>query len=82
MEAFEFRSDIQDGTISVPPEIRQQLAGENIRVILLNEPLPTDAGSPDLECEGRNFISWLMEHPVKFDGPPLKREEIYEERLR
>jgi len=67
MIAIEFQTDIKDGTIEIPLQYRDQLAG-SVRVIIL---------SPLMQRSSK-IIHRLLEHPLEDDAfTPLKRDEIH-----
>ncbi len=69
MQAVEFRTSVENGTIQIPKEFRNRIRGQ-VRVILLTD----EAKETRL-----NMIDQLLEHPLKIDDfVPLRRNEIYE----
>lgn len=71
MQAVEFQVRVKDGIIEVPELYRNELDGHFIRVIVMK---PTQKAAAGMVAE-------LMKNPVKFEGHPLKREEIYDRSL-
>lgn len=70
MSAIEFQTNIEDGSITLPEEYRNQLKG-SVRVILLTEE----------STEEFDMIEYLLTNPLRIEGfKPLTREEIYEQR--
>jgi hypothetical protein len=68
MQAVEFQATIKNGTIEIPTEFRDRLAG-NVRVILLTEDRPRT---------GANLIDRLLAQPMQVPGfRPLAREEVH-----
>ncbi|MEQ1924383.1 MAG: hypothetical protein ABL952_17945 [Pyrinomonadaceae bacterium] len=71
-----FHSEIRNGAIIVPEDLRSEL-GDNVAV---DVEVTSENGREGELVE--NYIDYLMKNPIRFDGPPVTREEIYEERLR
>jgi len=70
MSAIEFQTKVNDGSITIPEEYRNQLKG-NVRVILMTEE----------STEDFDMIEYLLANPLSIeDFKPLTREEIYERR--
>ena len=70
MSAIEFQTKVNDGSITIPEEYRNQLKG-NVRVILMTEE----------STEDFDMIEYLLANPLSIEGfKPLTREEIYERR--
>ena len=68
MEAFEFRTKINNGVIRIPTKYTQKVSN-TVKVIILSDHKP---GYSDMVGE-------LLKHPVKVSNfTPLSRDEIYE----
>ncbi|MEL6778878.1 MAG: hypothetical protein AAFO06_16640 [Cyanobacteria bacterium J06597_16] len=72
MQTVEFQGKVKNGVIEVPEPYQTELNGEFIRVIVMR---------PNRKKTNRDFIDELMENPIKFEGKPLTREEIYDRGL-
>ncbi len=69
MYAIEFQTRISNGSIELPPEFRDKLAGE-VRVIVLKQESP---------AEVENMIDRLLAEPIKLDSfEPMTRDEMHE----
>ena len=71
MQAYEFKTNIEEGTIKIPKDYLDKIPKEpKIRVILLTE---------DTSNENRDEIEYLMNNPLKIQQvKPLTREEVYD----
>ena len=49
MQAIEFNTIIQNGTIAIPPEYSSEWEGKTIRVILLDEAVTSSSEEPTLQ---------------------------------
>lgn len=68
MYAIEFQTKINNGSIEIPLEFRDKLAGE-ARVIVLKLDQP---------AVGENLIDRLLAKPIALDTfQPMAREEVY-----
>ncbi len=68
MQAIEFQTQVKNGSIEIPEELKGKLIGP-IRVIVLTE----DA------VRKSSAIEELLANPIKIeDFKPLTRDEIYE----
>lgn len=68
MQAIEFQTTLQNGTIEIPEELREKISGQ-VRVIVLAEEETEDE---------QNYLDYLIENPIDIPGfKPMKRDEIY-----
>ena len=68
MQTVEFQAKVRNGVIEVPEPYLEELNGEYIKVVVIK---------PNRKLNAANFITELMNNPIKFEGSPLTREEIY-----
>ena len=67
MQAIEFQTILQNGTIEIPQDLRERVKGK-VRVIVLAE-------EPD---EDASYLEYLIENPIDIPGfKPMTRDEIY-----
>ena len=70
--AIEFQTSIKNGTIELPTEYRDTVTG-TVRVIIL---------APELRRSSK-IIHRILEHPIEdADFTPLKRDDIYQDRIK
>ena len=70
MYAIEFQTRVMNGSIEIPDEFKDKLAGL-VRVIVLTKEKAAE----------NDMISRLLASPIKLENfKPLTREEIYEQR--
>lgn len=68
MQAIEFQTQVKNGSIEIPEELKGKLIGL-IRVIVLREE----------KAERTSIIEQLWANPIKVENfKPLTRDEIYE----
>ncbi|MBS1790543.1 MAG: hypothetical protein JST85_22675 [Acidobacteria bacterium] len=68
MQAIEFQTQVKNGNIEIPEELKGKLTGL-IRVIVLREE----------KAERTSIIEQLWANPIKVENfKPLTRDEIYE----
>jgi hypothetical protein len=66
----EFRTDIRDGRIKLPDEVKQQFdRTKSVKVTI----------SDDVETAQRDIIAELLQKPLIIEGfKPMTRDEIYD----
>jgi bifunctional DNA-binding transcriptional regulator/antitoxin component of YhaV-PrlF toxin-antitoxin module len=70
MSSIEFKTKVTNGSIVIPDEYRNRVAGD-VRVIIRSESAASQF----------DMIEQLLENPLKIEGfTPLTREAIYEQR--
>lgn len=68
MQAIEFQTQVKNGNIEIPEELKGKLTGL-VRVIVLREE----------KAERTSIIEQLWANPIKVENfKPLTRDEIYE----
>ncbi len=73
MNAVEFHTIVENGSIAIPPELQGQILGP-VRVIVLTEDKPK-------KPQGRvdDAIGKLLANPIQLeDFEPMTRDEIYD----
>jgi len=72
--SIEFDALVEDGKIVIPKEQKKRLGSrKRVHVTIRAEQSPRKGRKP-------NLIDYLLKHPLKFDGPFLTRDEIYDSR--
>ncbi len=73
MNAVEFQTIVENGSIEIPPELKGQILGP-VRVIILTEDKPKKA--PRVADDA---ISRLLANPIRLEHfAPMTRDEIYD----
>ena len=73
MNAVEFQTIVENGSIEIPPELKGQILGP-VRVIVLTEDKPRKA-----QGNFEDAISKLLANPIRLESfEPLTRDEIYD----
>jgi hypothetical protein len=86
MYAIEFETRIQNGTIEIPAEKKQELLtqidGDSVRVIILTNKQTQKVKKEikdSVSFDQVSYIDYLLENPIREpDVQYLSREEIYE----
>jgi hypothetical protein len=73
MNAVEFHTVVEKGSIIIPPELQGRILGP-VRVIVLTEDQPEK-----VPRTGEDAISRLLANPIRLEHfEPLTRDEIYD----
>lgn len=73
MNAVEFHTVVENGSIEIPSELQGQILGP-VRVIVLTEDKPKKIQQKDGDAIGR-----LLANPIRLEHfEPLRRDEIYD----
>lgn len=74
MFEFKFETTIKDGLIEIPSNFQDNLIEGEVVTVSINK-------QSSKKTAAVGIIAKLMNNPVKFEGEPFKREEIYDRKL-